>query len=115
MGGNEETSSIGAEILSKSRHLKELKYIVLCHHERFDGKGYPLGLKGEEIPVGARIIAICDSIDAMTSNRSYRKAHDFDYCYQEIKNNLGKMYDPIIGQYVLDHWEEIISVIKISR
>ena len=57
----------------------------------------------------------CDSIDAMTSNRSYRKAHDFDYCYQEIKNNLGKMYDPIIGQYVLDHWEEIISVIKISR
>ena len=107
--------SIGAEILSKSRHLKELQYIVLCHHERFDGKGYPLGLKGEEIPVGARIIAICDSIDAMTSNRSYRKAHDFDYCYQEIKNNLGKMYDPIIGQYVLDHWEEIISVIKISR
>ena len=78
-------------------------------------KGYPLGLKGEEIPVGARIIAICDSIDAMTSNRSYRKAHDFDYCYQEIKNNLGKMYDPIIGQYVLDQWEEIISVIKISR
>lgn len=57
----------------------------------------------------------CDSIDAMTSNRSYRKAYDFDYCYQEIKNNLGKMYDPIIGQYVLDHWEEIISVIKISR
>ena len=55
------------------------------------------------------------AIDAMTSNRSYRKAHDFDYCYQEIKNNLGKMYDPIIGQYVLDHWEEIISVIKISR
>ena len=107
--------SIGAEILSKSRHLKELKYIVLCHHERFDGKGYPLGLKGEEIPVGARIIAICDSIDAMTSNRSYRKAHDFDYCYQEIKNNLDKMYDPIIGQYVLDHWEEIISVIKISK
>ena len=53
--------------------------------------------------------------EAMTSNRSYRKAHDFDYCYQEIKNNLGKMYDPIIGQYVLDHWEEIISVIKISR
>ena len=88
---------------------------MLCHHERFDGKGYPLGLKGEEIPVGARIIAICDSIDAMTSNRSYRKAHDFDYSYQEIKNNLGKMYDPIIGQYVLDHWEEIISVIKISR
>lgn len=99
--------SIGAEILSKSEHLSELKEIVLCHHERFDGKGYPLGLKGEEIPVGARIIAICDSIDAMTSTRSYRKAHNFVFCYEEIKKNLGTMYDPIIGAYVLEHWEEI--------
>ncbi len=99
--------AIGAEILSKSEHLSELKEIVLCHHERFDGKGYPLGLKGEEIPVGARIIAICDSIDAMTSTRSYRKAHDFTFCYGEIKKNLGTMYDPIIGTYALEHWEEI--------
>lgn len=99
--------SIGAEILSKSEHLSELKSIVLCHHERFDGKGYPLGLKGERIPVGARIIAICDSIDAMTSTRSYRKAHDFNFCYEEIRKNLGTMYDPIIGAYVLEHWEKI--------
>ena len=103
--------SIGAEILSKSHHLNELKHIVLCHHERFDGKGYPMGLAGENIPVGARIIAICDSIDAMTSNRSYRKAHDFQYCYKEIENNLGTMYDPIIGEYVLKHWSEIIQVV----
>lgn len=99
----------GAQILSKSKHLNELKDIVLYHHERFDGMGYPTGLKGEKIPVGARIIAICDSIDAMTSTRSYRKAHSYDYCYQEIKNNLGKMYDPIIGRYVLHHWEEIVG------
>lgn len=65
--------AIGAEILSKSRHLSELTDIALSHHERFDGGGYPRGLKGAEIPVGARIIAICDSIDAMTSSRSYRK------------------------------------------
>ena len=103
---------IGADILSKSHHLSELKNIVLSHHERYDGKGYPKGLAGNEIPVGARIIAICDSIDAMTSTRSYRKAHDFDYCFNEIKNNLGKMYDPIIGEYVLEHWDEIISVVK---
>lgn len=76
---------IGADILSKSIHLSELKYIVLCHHERFDGKGYPLGLKGDNIPFGARIIAVCDSIDAMTSDRSYRKAYSFDYCYKEIE------------------------------
>lgn len=102
-------SGIGAEILSKSHHLSELKDIVLHHHERFDGNGYPSGLKGVEIPVGSRIIAICDSIDAMSSDRSYRKAHDFQYCYQEIQKNLGIMYDPFIGKYVLEHWQEVIG------
>lgn len=101
---------IGAEILSKSSHLNELKDIVLFHHERFDGLGYPHNIKGEEIPVGARIIAICDSIDAMTSNRSYRKANTMSYCFNEIEKNLGKMYDPVIGQYVLKHWDEITTI-----
>ena len=103
---------IGAEILSKSHQLTELKEIVLYHHERYDGKGYPHGLAGEKIPLGARIIAICDSIDAMTSNRCYRLAHDFDYCYGEIERNLGIMYDPVIGKYVLEHWDEVISVVR---
>lgn len=103
---------IGAEILGKSTLLSELSEIVLLHHERYDGKGYPTGRAGNEIPVGARIIAICDSIDAMTSNRCYRKAFDFEYCYAEIEKNLGKMYDPIIGKYVLDNWEDITSVVK---
>ena len=76
------------------------------------GRGYPLGKKGADIPVGARIIAICDSIDAITSNRCYRKAHDFVYCYQEIEKNLGKMYDPVIGQYVLDNWDKVINVVQ---
>ena len=104
--------SIGAEILGKSHYLRELSEIVLMHHERYDGKGYPTGRAGVDIPVGARIIAICDSIDAMTSNRCYRKAHDFAYCYEEIKKNLGTMYDPVIGEYILKHWEEIIAVVK---
>lgn len=104
--------TIGAEILSKSHHLSEVKDIVLSHHERFDGKGYPQGLKAEQIPVGARIIAICDSIDAMSSTRSYRTAGSFEFCYEEIEKNLGIMYDPMIGQYVLDHWEEMIAVLK---
>ena len=61
--------------------------MILCFitMSGFDGKGYPDGLKGAEISVGARIIAICDSIDAMTSTRRYRKALGFDICYQEIK------------------------------
>lgn len=103
---------IGAEILRKSNKLSELSDIVLMHHERYDGKGYPLGLAGADIPIGARIIAVCDSIDAITSNRCYRKAHDFDYCYREIEKNLGKMYDPIVGQYVLDHWDEVTGVVR---
>ena len=103
---------IGAEILGKSTVLSELSEIVLMHHERYDGKGYPTGRAGNEIPVGARIIAICDSIDAMTSNRCYRKAFDFEYCYAEIERNLGKMYDPVIGKYVLDHWAEVTGVVR---
>lgn len=102
--------SIGAEILSKSGRLNELKDMVLYHHERYDGLGYPYGLKGDEIPIGSRIIAICDSIDAMTSDRCYRKAYDFRSCYGEIKKNLGKMYDPFIGEFVLKHWKEIVNM-----
>lgn len=104
--------AIGAEILGKSHKLSELSDIVLMHHERYDGKGYPTGAAGTEIPMGARIIAICDSIDAITSNRCYRNAHSFEYCYEEIEKNLGKMYDPILGRYVLDNWEDIIAVVK---
>jgi putative nucleotidyltransferase with HDIG domain len=102
----------GADILSKSRHLNELKDIVLYHHESYDGKGYPSGLKGKEIPLGARIIAICDSIDAMTSDRGYRKAYTLDYCYEEIKKNLGKMYDPDIGALALLHWSKVTATVK---
>ena len=97
---------IGANILERSKQLREVCDIVLHHHERYDGKGYPSGLKAEEIPVGARIIAICDSIDAMTSKRCYRDSLGWDVCYQEIEKNLGIMYDPIIGKYVLEHWED---------
>ena len=92
--------------------MRELSDIVLMHHERFDGKGYPISKAGADIPIGARIIEICDSIDAITSNRCYRKAHNFDYCYEEIENNLGKMYDPIVGIDVLDNWDEITSVVN---
>ena len=98
---------IGADILSRSEHLSDLKQIVLFHHERYDRKGYPMGLKGIEIPLGSRIIAVCDSIDAMTSSRSYRKAKDWGFCYEEIQKNLGKMYDPKIGKLALENWEQI--------
>lgn len=103
---------IGSDILSKSKHLSGLTGIVRGHHERYDGKGYPDGLAGEEIPLGARIIAICDSIDAMTSNRCYRKAHDFPYAKAEIEKNLGTMYDPVIGRLVVERWDEVTSEVQ---
>ena len=103
---------IGANILKKSAYLTELAEIVLFHHERFDGKGYPLGKSGNDIPLGSRIIAICDSIDAMTSNRCYRKSLSFEDCFNQIQINLGKMYDPEIGKLVLENWNKIINIIS---
>lgn len=103
---------IGANILSKSNRLAQIAQIVLCHHERYDGQGYPNGLKGEDIPLGARIVAICDSIDAMSVSRSYRAAFTLEQCYVEIESQLGKMYDPIIGHLVLKHWEKVTNAIK---
>jgi len=102
---------IGAKILMQSNYTHELVQIVLHHHERYDGRGYPEGLKGEEIPIGARIIAIADSIDAMTSKRVYRDALSLDYCRNEIEKNLGVMYDPAIGKVVLDHWNEVADLL----
>jgi energy-coupling factor transport system substrate-specific component len=74
--------------------LQEAGTIVSQHHERYDGKGYPDGLKGETIHIGARIMAIADTYDAMTSNRSYRKALNPDYAVKEIKNEAGAQFDP---------------------
>lgn len=106
---------IGAHILNKSHLLAPFSKMVLHHHERYDGKGYNCGLKGKEIPLGSRIIALCDSIDAMTSKRNYRDKQSYDFCYQEIEKNLGKMYDPQIGQVVLEHWDVFKNFILKSR
>lgn len=100
---------IGADILSKSEHFSRIAAIVLHHHERWDGKGYPFGAIGEEIPLGARIIAVCDSIDAMASDRSYRNAMPLDKCRYEIERNAGIMYDPEIAKAALENWRELTS------
>jgi len=76
--------------------------IILYHHERYDGKGYPVGLKGEEIPLVARIMSLADSFDAMTSNRVYRFAMDLDYVVKEIEKNKGIQYDPEIADVFLN-------------
>ena len=105
-------AAIGADIIAKADSMSEISEIIRHHHERYDGKGYPDGLSGTDIPMISRIIAIADSIDAMTTDRCYRKAFNLDYAKSEIEKNLGRMYDPAIGQIALDHWIEIERIVN---
>jgi putative nucleotidyltransferase with HDIG domain len=86
--------AIGYEMLSRVPFLRAVAKIVLAHQERFDGTGYPNGLKGEEIPLGARIFAVADTLDAMTSDRPYRKALSFEEAKAEIMRCSGTQFDP---------------------
>ncbi len=85
---------IGFTILSNLRFYKSGAKFVFHHHERYDGTGYPHGLKGDQIPLGARIMAVADSYDAMTSDRPYRKAMSVEEALTEIINNSGTQFDP---------------------
>jgi HD-GYP domain-containing protein (c-di-GMP phosphodiesterase class II) len=84
----------GQHILEKLPFLSMAADIVLCHEERFDGSGYPAGLKGEEIPLAARLFAVIDTLDAMTFDRPYRKALPFDVAKAEILRMAGSQFDP---------------------
>jgi putative nucleotidyltransferase with HDIG domain len=94
-------SVAGDEILKRVPFLRPASAIVRHHHERFDGTGYPDGLKGLEIPLGARIFAVADTLDAMTSDRAYRKAPGFDAARAEIERCSGKQFDPHIVELFL--------------
>nr|WP_282955791.1 HD domain-containing phosphohydrolase [Planococcus salinarum] len=84
---------------------KKLADIVEQHHERINGKGYPFGLKAEEILLEAKIIGVCDSFDAMTEDRSYRKAFTAEYAMREIRRLSGDQYDP----EVVDAFEKVLQ------
>ena len=101
---------IGYQILSKVKGFETVAQIVRHHHERWDGRGYAIGLKGAEIPLGARVIALADSIDAMLSNRSYRNSFTLLQCKAEIAKNSGAMYDPEITGLVLKQWETVTAI-----
>lgn len=92
----------GREILA---HIRKLPYLTMgCkyHHERYDGRGYPEGLKATDIPEIARVIAVADAYDAMTSKRSYREPMPQDVVRNEIKNGIGAQFDPVFGKVMLD-------------
>ncbi len=89
---------VGEDILVHIEQMKGVRKILRAHHERWDGTGYPDGLKGDQIPVHARIIAIADTFDAITTDRPYRKAADWKTAVDEIKRCSGKEYDPMLVQ-----------------
>ncbi|MBU2264536.1 response regulator [Patescibacteria group bacterium] len=91
----------GVKILKPATFLGEILPIVHQHHERFDGKGYPQGLKGDEIDPGARILAVADSFEAMTSARSYRSAMPFEEAVDEIRRRAGTQFDPEVVEAFL--------------
>jgi len=100
---------IGANIIKAIGAFKDLVPIVYHHHERFDGTGYPQGIYGEQIPLCARIIAVADSFDAMTSTRPYRKALNVENALLEIELNSGKQFDPSISNVFIAHFGNIFD------
>src|SRR5215208_622931 len=92
---------IGARILQDIKQVREIVPGVLHHHERYDGKGYPTGLAGEKIPLMGRIICLADCFDAMTSNRTYRKALPLEVALTEIRRCSGTQFDPRLTEYFL--------------
>ncbi|MDD2580600.1 MAG: response regulator [Desulfuromonadaceae bacterium] len=101
---------IGYDILSEIDFLKTPAEIILSHHERFDGTGYPKQLRGEQIPIGSRIFTVVDTLDAMTSDRPYRKALPFAMVTSEILKYRGTQFDPAIADLFLSvprkQWED---------
>jgi HD-GYP domain-containing protein (c-di-GMP phosphodiesterase class II) len=86
--------AIGAQIVQHVKSLTDVVPVVLYHQEKYDGTGYPQGLKGKEIPLGARIIAVTDAYHAMTSHRPYRPSLGHDYAVAELRRCAGTHFDP---------------------
>lgn len=87
---------VGARLLKECKSLNRISKITLCHHEYYNGKGYPKGLVGTNIPLGSRIIAVADSFDAMTTERCYKKGISNEEALVELEKGAGEQYDPII-------------------
>ncbi|MFZ2196165.1 MAG: HD-GYP domain-containing protein, partial [Thermodesulfovibrionales bacterium] len=98
----------GAEILRGIKQFEDVVLIVKHHHERIDGTGYPDGLKGEEIPLGARIVYVADAFDAMTEDRPYQPAISIEASISELRRSSGTQFDPV----VVDAWLRVLEMHK---
>ncbi len=108
---------IGAQLLggSKIKYLKAAQKIALYHHEKWDGTGYPYGLKEKKIPLFARIVTIADVFDALTSDRPYRKALPIKKAFEIIKNEAGTHFDPQLVKIFLEIKDEIIEIRELFK
>jgi len=105
---------VGYDLVSRIGFLAPATEIVLTHQERYDGTGYPQGLTGEEIPIGARIFAVADTLDAMTSDRPYRRALPLSTARAEITLESGRQFDPEVVQVFLSIPEQVWNNIRLE-
>jgi len=105
---------IGSEILKRVQFPYPVVPIVRSHHERWDGSGYPDGLKGEEIPIGARILSVVDCFDALTSERPYRRAMSPEDAISHLKSESGRSFDPRPLECIVRRYHELEAAVKIA-
>lgn len=103
---------IGVQIVSAMDFLQPAVSVIKHHHERWDGKGYPDGLAGEDIPLAARIFSVADTLDAMVTDRPYRNGLDFDVAVEEIHRCAGTQFDPLVVEHFMDYAEVIRGQIE---
>ncbi len=103
-------AEIGFGILRGIDFLQPAAALVQAHHERYDGQGYPRGLKGDEIPLGARIFSVADTFDAITTDRPYRRAMPPEVAVAEIQRCAGTQFDPTVVEVFLDVWRELWAI-----
>jgi cyclic di-GMP phosphodiesterase len=103
---------VGAELIKNIDYLTLAMPVIRHHHERWDGNGYPDGLVGEQIPTMARVVAVADALDAMTSPRAYRTPAGARQAYEEIVACSGSFYDPMIVQAFQDAWIKILPLMQ---
>lgn len=103
--------NVGVQILERVQFSYAVVPIVRCHHERWDGKGYPNSIQGEEIPIGARILSVVDCFDALASDRPYRKALPLDEALEYVKKEAGRSYDPRVVECLARRYHELEALV----
>lgn len=106
---------IGYRIAQNTPELANVAEYILYHHERWDGQGYPQGLKGEEIPVLCRILAVADAYDAMTSDRTYRKAMNREEAIAELKRNAGTQFEPEVVEKFINCLHKLSAGMEVEE